>query len=501
MKKKYILFLVLYFTVQTLLRTITSPVADLDDSEQLLFAQAWHFGYGPDPPLYNWLQHIFLDILGVSIGGIAVFRNILLFCLFVVTFWSALQVFEEEDLALVTSVVLFFIPQFGWESQRMLTHTVLASTLAITTLGLWFYVLKTKSIVSFVLLGLVCGLGIISKFSYLFFLTGLLGAGLLIEKTRCIIFSKGFLIATAVCILVIGPVLIWMSQNPMLSFASVNKFQMSQGISWGKAIIRSITKTGSVIVIQSFGLIVPGLIVAWKSRTGLDKRGILNELSSGLLIYGAIITFVLVTVVSILFKVTSFRERWFQPMLVWLPFLFVVVVRRHLDINNVRWILVLGSIVAAGYALVMVGRVWLADFLQKPVRLNTPFGELAKRIKNTNSVPDVLICGDVWLGGNMRLYYPNVPIITPQYPDYSIIPEKGSAKIVCLIDQYQSLAPALDYILTNLAELRFDIETNSIAIITLKYQNSQKLVSAVANANFEMQKPERGLSSNKNGKN
>src|SRR5437868_3512212 len=45
-----------YFLLQTLFRTLVSDSAELDESEQLLWAQAWQWGYGSDPPLYTWLQ-------------------------------------------------------------------------------------------------------------------------------------------------------------------------------------------------------------------------------------------------------------------------------------------------------------------------------------------------------------------------------------------------------------------------------------------------------------
>src|SRR5690242_12332793 len=68
-----------YFLLQTLCRVLVSNSAEWDESEQLLWAQGWAWGYGSDPPLYTWFQIVAFRLLGVNILGLAALKNLFLF--------------------------------------------------------------------------------------------------------------------------------------------------------------------------------------------------------------------------------------------------------------------------------------------------------------------------------------------------------------------------------------------------------------------------------------
>ena len=43
-----------------------------DESEQILWAQSLALGYGPQPPLYTWMQWAICQVLGPSVLALAV---------------------------------------------------------------------------------------------------------------------------------------------------------------------------------------------------------------------------------------------------------------------------------------------------------------------------------------------------------------------------------------------------------------------------------------------
>ena len=63
--------LLLYFSLQMVMRLFTSQSAELDEAEQLLWTQDLRWGYGPQPPLYSWLQWVLFEVFGVSILALA----------------------------------------------------------------------------------------------------------------------------------------------------------------------------------------------------------------------------------------------------------------------------------------------------------------------------------------------------------------------------------------------------------------------------------------------
>src|SRR5215831_13570683 len=64
---QFVALLFIYFGIFALLRSLVSEVAGIDDVDQILRAQLWSWGYGPQPPLYTWLVRIFLSVFGYSV--------------------------------------------------------------------------------------------------------------------------------------------------------------------------------------------------------------------------------------------------------------------------------------------------------------------------------------------------------------------------------------------------------------------------------------------------
>src|ERR1700749_157064 len=78
--------LLIYFTLQIILRVCISSSLDLDESEQLVLTQKLSWGYGSQPPLYTWIQFGFFRMFGISVFGLSFLKNILLFCTYLFTY-------------------------------------------------------------------------------------------------------------------------------------------------------------------------------------------------------------------------------------------------------------------------------------------------------------------------------------------------------------------------------------------------------------------------------
>ena len=54
-EKRFFVLLGCFFAAHVLLRLLISPLADIDESWQLVLSQEWRLGYTAHPPLYTWL--------------------------------------------------------------------------------------------------------------------------------------------------------------------------------------------------------------------------------------------------------------------------------------------------------------------------------------------------------------------------------------------------------------------------------------------------------------
>ena len=119
-------FVTCYFVFHVLLRVFTGPALGLDEAEMMLIAQDLKWGYGPQPPLYAWLQYGAFNLLGENILALSLLKNTIL-CLTYICIYKFIRIGHGAKISGIAALALVLIPQFGWESQRALTHSVLVS--------------------------------------------------------------------------------------------------------------------------------------------------------------------------------------------------------------------------------------------------------------------------------------------------------------------------------------------------------------------------------------
>lgn len=78
--------LLIYFALQLAARVWASGSVELDEAEQLIWTQHLRLGYGPQPPLYTWVQWAFFEVFGVSVFALALLKNLLLLGTYSFTF-------------------------------------------------------------------------------------------------------------------------------------------------------------------------------------------------------------------------------------------------------------------------------------------------------------------------------------------------------------------------------------------------------------------------------
>ncbi|WP_198403518.1 glycosyltransferase family 39 protein [Celeribacter ethanolicus] len=89
----------------------------------IIMAQGFHLGYGPQLPLYNWLQAISFCLFGTNTFALTIVKNLLL-ATFYIALFDALKRLLPDRLALFGTLGAFLLPNMFWESQRAGTHSI-----------------------------------------------------------------------------------------------------------------------------------------------------------------------------------------------------------------------------------------------------------------------------------------------------------------------------------------------------------------------------------------
>lgn len=89
-----------------------------DESEQILWAQSLALGYGPQPPLYTWMQWAICQVPGLSALALAVLKHLLIGLTYCLAWLAGRQLLNEKGAWWVAGGLLL-MPPFGWDSTEL----------------------------------------------------------------------------------------------------------------------------------------------------------------------------------------------------------------------------------------------------------------------------------------------------------------------------------------------------------------------------------------------
>lgn len=413
-KKRVFILLALYFALQLGLRLLVSNSAELDEAEQLLLTQQLSLGYGSQPPLYSWILSALFPLCGKGLFTLALLKNVLLFGTYSLVFLSAREVVRDENRALVAMLSLLLIPQIFWESQRDLTHSVLGTTVAAATFYAMLRLLRGGRTAHYVWFGLLAGIGIISKYNYAVFLVALLCAAASVRELRPRLADRRMLLSAALILLVAAPHAIWAATHVKATLTTSGKFHELKATGRLASYLIG-TKSLVVSTVSFLGLLVPVYALFFYRpvpvslvRGGGDPYRTLVRRTLG---YGLVICVLLI----LLFKVTTFKDRWMQPLLFATPIGLLTWHAGRFTFPRARGFARLALGIALALLVALPATVlWTKG--GKVRRLNAPYDALAAQLRQGGFREGLVIASGRLVGGNLKLFFPESVVAAPEVP-------------------------------------------------------------------------------------
>jgi 4-amino-4-deoxy-L-arabinose transferase-like glycosyltransferase len=458
-KPRIIWLLALYFLLSLLTRVALSGGLELDESEQLVLTQVIRWGYGPQPPLYTWLQTVFLSVFGTNIFALALMKNVLLLGTYVCVYLIAKETLAESKSVHIAVLSLFLSPQFGWESHRTLTNTVLATAAAACLILIILFIRRKPTVFRYALLGCVAGCGILAKYNFFLLPAALVLACLSLDRWRPIIFNRRILISIVTGAAVCAGHLLWIIGNLEKAAAFSKKLDIARGpllLTYAEGVLNLAAATIGLfwpLFIVYLLLFVPARKSPFEAASDHDIRALMGR--TILIILAFCLVFVLAT------RLTRFNDRWLAPLLFFLPIYIVWYFRDRITMVRYRVFLSLAACVLVLMMALFPGRALFASRTGKVLRYNYPYSALTSQITEAGFDGGNIFAEDHRVGGNMRLHFPESAV---NVPGRIKVPIQSKRKTLVVWDATDSdLVPPrlLDYVRvrTNLSfndsELRY----------------------------------------------
>ena len=410
-------FLALYIIVWSILPAFLASSVALDVSEGINWGSEWQWGYYKHPPLSSWVLYSFYQLFG-HIGPYLLSQLCVLLTLYLV-YRLGKTVFDQAT-AILGSVLTLAVVYYVYPSLEF-NHNV-AQFPIWAGLSLVFYQAITRERLSdWLWLGVLGGLGMLTKYSVAFLLIPM-ALYLLLPSQWHQLKRVGPWAALALMVALFAPHVYWLATHDWLpfSYASGRSHDVKEGADF---LSRHTSWLGFFVaqLVAHIPLLALFVINRKSLFTPNAYRGQLTSVKPNikLLWYIWVAPMALLVVLSLVFGI-GLRDMWGMPMwalsgLLVASFIkpeFFAIANRRMQRGLVIW---LG--IATALSMVYVGA---GDYLRhKPSRMQWPEQAIADNAAQTwqsySSCRLDSVSGDRWLGAliAMNTGFPSQMITGP----------------------------------------------------------------------------------------
>ena len=212
-------FILVSILVWTLQCSIFQRVLGIDIYETIVWGEELQWGHSKHPPLSGWLGYFFSWVTGHRDWGLYLAAQLCLGVGVFFTFLTARQFFDRFRAA-AAALLLYFLLYYTPSEMKFCTYLV---EIAVAPLAAYLLIrsLRENRAWQWGTLGLVCGLGILNKYSFGLVMVGFALVVLTRKEYRRRLVSWKPYLAIPVFLAVILPHLVWLVEHDFVCFGHV----------------------------------------------------------------------------------------------------------------------------------------------------------------------------------------------------------------------------------------------------------------------------------------
>jgi len=396
--RPFFILLSLYFILWSILPAFLASSVPLDVSEGISWGSEWQWGYYKHPPFSSWVLYSFYQLFG-HVGPYLLSQLYVLLTLFLVyrlgkKIWS-------PTIALLGSILTLAVIYYTYPSLEF-NHNVAQFPIWAGLYLVFYQALTRNRLTDWLLLGVLGGLGMLTKYSVVFLLLPM-ALYLLLPKQWPLLKQPQPWIAVFVMLAIFAPHLYWLMMHDWLPLTYANG--RSHDVGEAANSIKRHFSWVSFMVAQLMAHIPLLLMLVLNRKRLFSISAYKHNLPAGapLLWYLWAAPMGVLIVLSLVFGI-GLRDMWGMPM--WalsglLAVSFIVPATQALTTIKLRKALVIWLMLATVLMIVYVG---FGDKIRhKPSRMNWPEQALAAQAQDTwqtlSSCALDSVSGDRWLGG------------------------------------------------------------------------------------------------------
>jgi len=395
------LFLVSHLVVWTLVPFFSNKNLPLDTIEALAWGSNLDWGFDKHPPLSAFFPEIFYQIFGNQDWAYYLLSQIFIIISFIVIFKLAKEFLKNEIYALISVFLLEGIYFYNFTTPEFNVNVCQIPFWSLTIYYAW-QSFKNDKIYNWVLFGLFAGLGVLSKYLFIYLLIGikLFFIYHLIKNKKL---NIKFLIPIVVFLLVLSPHLIWLVENDYKTISYGLKRTSLEDSTLINHLIYPIK-----FVFKQIGVLLPFFVllslILKKYKFKINR----SDKKSIFLIFVTLVPILLMVITSLTFA-ANIRTMWMTPFYLFFGLFFIYHFKLSINLNSLKKFMTCFL-----FIFILSPAVYLYVSLSKDnKRTDYPGKEIAALVQNkwnknfTNNI--AIVVGDEWLAGNLSYHLKSRP--------------------------------------------------------------------------------------------
>ena len=398
--KIFFLFLIIHLFVWTLIPSLTNVNLPLDTIEALAWGSNLDWGFNKHPPMSAFAVELFYQIFGSQDWAYYFLSQIFVISAFFVVWIFSKEFFKNQNYCLISVLLLEGVYFYNFTTPEFNVNVSQLPFWALSVLYAWKG-FKDNKTSDWLLFGLFAGLGILSKYLFIYLLVAMdvFFIYMIIKKQT----NFKSLISLLPFFLVLFPHLVWLMENDYIT------------ITYGL----HRTGTGDQNIVDHFlhpliflgkqiGILIPLFamflfaISKFKTKFNFKDKKLLFLLTIN------IVPIILMFLTSLIMGV-KIRTMWMTPFYLFFGVLLVYLFQKRIDlkkINKFVTVFLLFFILSPTiYSYVSISKT--------DKRTDYPGKEIARLVENrwyknfSNEIG--IVVGDEWFGGNLSYHLSSRP--------------------------------------------------------------------------------------------
>ncbi len=399
--RTFFLFIIIHLLIWTLVPSLSNKNLPLDTIEALAWGSDLDWGFNKHPPFSAFAAEVFYQIFGSQDWAYYFLSQLFVIIAFFAVYKFSEEILNDKKFALLSVLLLEGIYFYNFTTPEFNVNVAQLPFWALTVYYTWRCIKHDKA-TDYVLLGLFAGLGILSKYLFVYLVIGIkLVFIYFLRKGKKIKFSHYF-IAGPITLIILLPHLIWLTENNYVTI--FYGLQRTGGV--GGFLDHLIYPL--IFLGKQIGLLIPFLLMSFF---------LIKKIKSKINFKDEKLVFLLLTTVAPIFLMlltsmilgAKIRTMWMTPFYLFSGTLMIYIFKSQINLYKLK-----------RFASVFIFLFLFSPFtytyvsiIQTEKRTDFPGKEISKNIqiiwnnKYDSEITHVL--GDEWYAGNLSYHLKSRP--------------------------------------------------------------------------------------------